>query len=71
MLLIPRERWPPGLAVVAEGLSAQPTGLLGGLSDSPSTCRQSLEPCFLPLSLMSAQFLLCEDTVTRLAGPII
>lgn len=71
MLLVPRERWPPGLAVVAEGPSAQPTGLLGGLSDLPSTCCQSLEPCFLPLSLMSAQFLLCEGTVTRLAEPSI
>ena len=46
-------------------------GLPAGLSDLPRTRRQSLEPRFLPLSLTSAQFLLCEGTVTRLAQPII
>ena len=70
-LLVPRERWPPGLVVLAEGPSAQPAGLLAGLSDLPSTRRQSFEPRFLPLSLMSPQVLLCEATVTRLAQPII
>lgn len=70
-LLAPWERWPPGLAVVVEGPSAQPAGLLAGLSDLPSTRRQGSEPHSLPLSLMSPQVLLCEATATRLAQPII